>query len=127
MVEYIYWHYGVASIGILSLLRNYLIGTWHKFLISTHFKNLLAPWHRANPSDVGKSQNIGDHIINAVIDFYIRIVAALVRLTIILTGLLVELLIIFAFLTLFVVWLLWPVILVYLVVQGLGLVLSGSL
>lgn len=120
-LEYFYWHYAIAPGAILELSRNYLIGTWHRFLISTHFRTLLSPWHRTRPSDLSKTQNIGDKIMNMVIDFYIRILAAIVRLTIILVGLIAEIVIIAVFTALLVVWLLWPVIFIWSVSYGLKL------
>jgi hypothetical protein len=120
--DYIYWHYGIAPLGILGLLRNYLIGIWHKFLIANHFKTLLAPWHRAKPSEFETTKNLSDKIVDAIIDFYIRIIAALVRLFIILLGLFAELVAIIVFILLLIIWLLWPIIFVKLVSQGLVLV-----
>ena len=123
LIEYIYWHYGIAPAGILELLKNYLIGTWHRFLIGTHFKTLLSPWHRARPSDTGTAQNFGDKILNGIVDFYITIAAAVIRLLIILIGLAAEVIIIIVFLVLFIGWLLWPVIFIWSVNKGLAMVL----
>lgn len=120
-VDYIVWHYAVAPGAILGLLHNYLVGTWHRFLISTHFKTLLSPWHRTRPSDVGKAQSIGDKIMNGVVDFYVRILAAIVRLVIILIGLIAEAVIVTAFVALLIVWLLWPVIFIWMVGYGFSL------
>lgn len=122
LIDYIYWHYAIAPLGILGLLRNYMLGVWHKFLIATHFRTLLAPWHRAKPSEFGTTKTFGDKIINAVVDFYIRIIAAVIRLAIILLGLFTELIVIIAFVILLIVWLLWPVILFFWVGRGLGLI-----
>lgn len=121
LIDYIYWHYIIAPAGILGLLKNFLIGTWHKFLIPTHFKTLLAPWHRAKPSDVGGAQTFGDKIGNTIVDFYIRIIAAFVRLVIILIGLVAELVLIIAFIILLAIWLLWPILFVFWVGKGLVL------
>ena len=124
LINYIYWHYTIAPARILGLLRNYLMGIWHRFLIPTHFKTLLSPWHRSNPSDAGGPRNFGDKIMNGVIDFYIRIIAAFVRLTIILIGLFAELVVIIVFVVLLIVWLVWPIVFVYLVSNGLALTLQ---
>lgn len=121
-VDYVVWHYTVAPGAILGLLHNYLVGTWHRFLISTHFKTLLAPWHRTRPSDFGKAQGFGDKIMNGVVDLYVRILAAIVRLVIILIGLIVEVVIIAAFIALLVIWLLWPVIFIWALSLGLPLI-----
>jgi hypothetical protein len=122
LADYIYWHYGIAPLGILELLKNYLIGIWHKFLIATHFKTLLAPWHRTKPSEIETAKKLGDKILDFIIDFYIRIIAVLVRLSIILLGLFTEFMAIIVFIFLFIFWLLWPVIFVILVGQGLALI-----
>ena len=124
LIDYIYWHYAIAPIGILGLLRNYTLGTWHKFLIATHFRTLLAPWHRAQPSGLRTATTFGDKVLNAIVYFYIRIIAAVIRLIIILTGLVFELVIIAAFAALFIVWLLWPVIFVYLIIKGSSLIIN---
>jgi len=95
---------------------------WHQFLIGKHFRTLFAPWHRQNPSDFGtREQNFGDKIIDSLADVYIRLIAAVIRLMIIFTGLLVELLTMIIFLVLFVVWLAWPMIAIYSIVKGLSM------
>lgn len=119
--DYLHWHYAIAPARILGLLHDYLIGTWHRFLIGTHCKTLLSPWHRARPSDVGGARTFGDKIVNAIIDFYIRIIAASIRLIIILIGLVAELIVMIAFIVLLAVWLLWPAVFVFWVGQGLAL------
>jgi len=122
LIDYLYWHYAIAPAGILGLLRNYLLGTWHRFLIGTHARTLLAPWHRARPSDIDNAGTFGDKITNSIVDFYIRIIAAIVRLIIILIGLLVEVIVAILFFALLIAWLLWPLILILLLTKGLALI-----
>lgn len=124
LIDYAFWHYTVAPVGILGLLRNYLTGNWHRFLIGRHFKTLFAPWHRAKPSDIGGVETFGDKILNAVVDFYIRIIAAVIRLLIIVMGLIWEAVTTVAFILLLVIWLLWPIILVFAVGRGLSLIFN---
>ena len=124
-LEYFYWHYAIAPFEILRIMRNYLIANWHRFLITQHFKTLFSPWHRQNPSDIGSKQKaFTDKILDAVVDLYIRLIAAGIRTIIILTGLVVELLTLIFFLVLFVAWLVWPVIAIYLITKGLAQVSS---
>ena len=119
VLDYIYWHYGIAPAKIFGLLHNYLIATWHRFLIGTHAKTMLSPWHRTRPSDVGTTQTFEDKIANAIVDFYIRIVAAFIRLIIIVIGLMAEFILIIVFLTLLIVWFLWPVVLFLFLINGI--------
>jgi len=119
---YIYWHYIVAPREILKLLRNYLIGAWHKFFISQHLRTLISPWHRMRASDVIKSEKIVDKLGNIIIDIYTRFLAALIRLSIIITGLIAEIIVIIFFTALFIGWLLWPVIFIALIIKGWSLI-----
>lgn len=119
-LDYFYWHYTIAPFEILRIMNNYLIARWHQFLIVQHFRTLFAPWHRQNPSDFGKrDRTFTDKILDGVADLYIRLIAAGIRSTIILGGLIVELLTVVSFLVLFVVWLGWPVISIYFIVKGI--------
>ena len=123
-LEYFYWHWIVAPFEILRIMKNYLKGAQHQFLITQHLKTLFSPWHRQNPSDFGaKERNFGDRILDSMADLYIRFIAAGIRMIIILMGLLWQLILLILFLILFVAWLAWPLILIYSVGRGLNLVI----
>lgn len=122
-LNYLVWHYGEALKALLTIQKNYIIGAWHQFLIGQHFKTLFFPWHRRQPSDFGKATNIGDKIIDGVIDFYIRILAAIIRLSIIISGLIWIVIIYFVFWAAFIFWVLWPLIFLGVVIKGLSLIL----
>lgn len=123
-LEYLYWHYAVAPFEILKIMQNYLKAARHQFLLVQHFKTLFSPWHRQNPSDFGtRERTFGDKIMDSLADLYIRLIAACIRMTIIIAGLLWQLVLLSAFLTLFVVWLAWPAIGIFLISRGLGLIL----
>ncbi len=122
-LEYFYWHYAVAPFEILKIMNNYLKALWHQFLIVQHFNTLFSPWHRQNPSDIGpKANTFTDKILNSITDIYIRLIAAGIRLIIISFGLIVEGLMGILFIFLFVIWLAWPAIAVFLMIQGYNLV-----
>ncbi len=124
-IKYIYWHFTIAPAGIFEIMGNYLKSTWHKFLIPQHFKTLFAPWHRRDPSQLGakKSRSFGDIILDKIVDGYIRLVAAVIRLAVILTGLVTEVFVTVVFLALFVVWMLWPVVGLFLIFKGIALLM----
>lgn len=106
-------------------MQNYLRANWHRFLIVQHFRTLFAPWHRQNPSDLGKREKtFGDKIMDSLADLYIRLIAAGIRLIIITAGFVIEFLILVFFLLLFVIWLAWPVISIYMIISGLNLVIN---
>lgn len=118
-VDYLLWHYGQALKGILNLQENYTTGTWHRFLIAQHMRNLFAPWHRL---DVGKSQGIGDKLLNAIAGFYFRILAAFIRLSIVVAGLIWVAVEYIFFILLLILWLLWPLIALIFLIRGLVLI-----
>lgn len=123
-LEYFYWHFTIAPFEILKIMNNYQIAFWHKFLIVQHFRTLFSPWHRQNPSEFGtRARTFVDKILDVLVDVYIRLIAACIRLVIILTGLVAQVLIFLGFIVLFVLWLGWPVISIYLIIKGLNLVL----
>ena len=105
-------------------MNNYLIARWHQFLIVQHLRTLFSPWHRQNPSDFGKKEKMFvDKVLDGVADTYIRLIAAGIRLMIILSGLVVGLFTAIGFLILFVIWLGWPIISIYLVIKGVMLLI----
>jgi hypothetical protein len=64
---------------------------------------------RTEPSQVGaKPANIGERIMYWIMDIYIRLLAAVVRMAIIIAGVIAQGLIIIGFLSFFVLWLIWP-------------------
>ena len=119
-LDYIYWHFAVAPFEILKIMTNYLIATWHKFLIAQHFRTIFSPWHRQNPSDFGiKSRKFSDKIFDFMADIYIRLIAAFVRFSIILIGLFVELVVLTFFVMIFLLWLVWPVVAIWIIIKGI--------
>src|SRR3989344_8651964 len=122
-LEYFYWHYAIAPFEILKIMGNYLKAARHQFLMTQHVRTLFSPWHRQNPSDFGtKDRTFTDRIMDPIADLYIRLIAAIVRLSIILTGLIWQLFLLVAFLILFVIWLAWPAIAIYSISKGLNIV-----
>lgn len=121
LLQYFFWHYLTAPKSILRLIENYAIGTWHQFLISRHFATLFSPWHQLLPSQLeNENLSLGLKIMNPVIDGYVRLLAACIRLSIIIAGLAVIVVRSAAFLVLLVVWLAWPVIAVAFIAEGVG-------
>ena len=119
LLEYLYWHFAIAPRNIWEIAANYAWALWHRFLIPQHMSHLFSPWHRRLPSDLDKPAGIGDRVINFITDFYIRIFAGGVRFSIVLAGLVSEIVSVFFFSLAFLVWVIWPVVLVVAVGKGL--------
>jgi hypothetical protein len=119
--EYLAWHFIIAPNELVAILRNYMAGTWHQFMIPRHLKTLFAPWHRLLPSDLSEKQTFGTKILNKVLDIYIRLVAAVIRLTLIAFGLALEVLWMVVFLVTLLAWVLWPILATASLVYGFTL------
>ena len=96
---------------------------WHRFLITRHLRTLFAPWHRRKPSDLKSKGTISEKIIDIIADFYIRILAAFMRSLIIIAGLVLEIIIFLIFISIFFLWILWPLVVVVLIGKGISLVI----
>ena len=120
-IDYLVWHYGLALKGILNLQRNYITGTWHRFLIARHMRTLFAPWHRMTATSAINA-GIGDKFLDAIAGFYFRILAGFIRLSIVLTGLVWLAIEFVFFVLLFIFWLLWPLVAMLFLVRGLILI-----
>lgn len=122
-IDYIFWHFTVAPGNILSILGNYLKSTHQRFLITTHLRTLFSPWHRLDPSKIGHEHrpSIPERFLDLIVDFYIRILGAIVRLSVVIVGLVWEVVLCAAFILLLVGWLVWPALSVFLLYRGLTL------
>lgn len=97
-----------------------MISNWYHFLIVQHLKTFFAPWHRQNPSDIRKkNRTFSDRIVGGIIDLYIRIIAAFVRLVVIIIGLITYLATAVVFVLLFIIWFVWPILSLLLIIRGL--------
>ena len=122
-IEYLYWHFAIAPGHIVHIMMNYMHATWRRFLIPQHLQTLFSPWRRRQPSDLARasSRTFGQKILDAMIDVYIRILAAFVRLSVIVVGCVSEVSVVLGFLILLIAWIFWPGIALYLVVSGIYL------
>lgn len=121
LIEYIFWHYAIAPFEIIKIANNYFIYVWHKFYIPNHLKTLFRPWHRQQP--LIEPKTIGDKIFLAtagrLADFYFILVAAVVRLFVVIFGLISEVFVFLGFIFIFIFWIFWPIVFVYLLFSGI--------
>ncbi|MEX0869942.1 MAG: hypothetical protein WDZ39_00760 [Candidatus Spechtbacterales bacterium] len=123
-LDYFWWHYLIAPKQILTLLKNYSIAIWHKFLIKQHLRTLFAPWHKMQAQFLWPSQNFADKLGNFAVDVFVRTVAALIRSTIIITGLVMQVIAVAFFGALLIFWALWPLVFLMMVLRGVVLIFS---
>lgn len=121
ILEYIFWHYTTAPLEILKLFKTYSIATWHKFLIWGHMKTLFSPWHRMRVQFMLPPQSFADRISNIITDIFIRLIAGMIRSTIIVFGLFAQGAVLAFFAGLFIVWLAWPAVVLFSLGRGFTL------
>jgi hypothetical protein len=110
---YIRWHYSRAFRDIALIARDYFIFLWHFFSIYTLFSTLFSPWRRLGES-YHERMSIEDRASTFVLNTIMRCVGAGVRMMVIMVGLSTLVGFVIAVVTLFVAWILFPVILFYL-------------
>lgn len=110
-LDYLIWHYRTAPPGIIRITRNYIISAWHRFLIARHTATLISPWHRTSATPLD-AQSIGDRIGALFMEPILRFIGAVIRLSIIISGLFVIISTIITGAACLIAWILWPAILV---------------
>lgn len=122
--EYFFWHYSIALKDIAEISRNYLRATWFRFGVVFHLRTLFYPWRRQLVDDEpqeGLIMNLLMKVVTWFVDLYFRLIAALVRFSVVLTGLFACAFIILVFTVVFIVWLLWPLIFIIAMSKGIAL------
>lgn len=105
------WQFFEAPKGILKGWKNFLsfnLGYFSIFLLS---RTLFSPWRRYQVS-YGRGFDIAKYLEAFFSNLIFRILGAIIRIFIIITGLLIEILIFFAGVIVFFGWLMLPVFLI---------------
>lgn len=123
-INYLFWHYTTAPGQILVLLKNFTIATWHKFLILQHLRTLLSPWHRFRAKELFGAQSFGDKVGNWIFDIFTRLIAAVIRLSVITMGLVVQVAVFAFFVVLFAAWIFWPAVVIAFIGRGVSLIFT---
>jgi len=107
--SYTYWHYTSAIKSVLLHIRNILSFMWRFFAIPGLIRTLFSPWQRLQESYVS-GFNIKEKLATLLVNTIMRLVGAVVRLTMILFGIVGLIIAGLLSMTLFLSWLAMPVI-----------------
>lgn len=124
LLDYFRWHYSSALISGFNIWRDFLWFVFHFFSIEALTRTLFAPWRRLGekyPQNLEPGIWVAAFLVNTMM----RVVGAFARTSLIIAGSLAWAL---AFLTGFLVailWILLPVILVGLFFWGIYLIILG--
>ncbi len=122
--EYLAWHYGSGLRGLVRIAKNYCIAHWYRFGIGFHLRTLFYPWRRQYAEDEktdGVLMRVVMWAVGKIVDLYFRLVAAVVRLTVVLVGLVYVSLTACFFTIAILAWLLWPAVAVGSITLGVTL------
>ena len=126
MYKYFYWHYTKGIKSFLKIWRNFIRFFWHYFSVSLLARTLFYHWHR-DVSSRGPGFDINEFFRILVFNLFSRIVGAVSRSIVILTGLAFEMATLVFGALFFLVWLFLPLALTWFVVAGFVLLFSSKI
>lgn len=116
------WHFYDTPKEILKGWGNFLSFSLNYFSIPTLIVTFLAPWRRYGEA-YGKTFDLKKNLEALIFNSMSRIIGAILRTGLIITGLLFGLLVFIIGLLIFILWILTPVILIILIIFGIKLLL----
>ncbi len=121
-VRYTAWHYTQAPSLLFKLWENLLWYLGHVFSISALWRSLFSPWKRIVAKHT-KRWDIEDYASAVLANFISRVIGAVMRLTLITTGRLLQLLLVLFGVFVYIVWFIMPVFVVSMFMLGLYVIL----
>jgi hypothetical protein len=121
--HYLLWHYTTAQKEILHIAKNFIWFITNFFSIPSLVRSLFSPWKRMTESK-GSRFSLEDMAGYVIINLFSRLVGAIMRLSIIATGLLFLLITVALTLFTFVFWIFAPALLLVSMLYGLVLIFA---
>jgi hypothetical protein len=118
VTDYLAWHYTQAWRDLLRLWTNILWALFHFFAFGELIIHLFSPFKRVM-EEKSKEFNLQLAAENMLVNGISRIVGALIRLTLMGSGLIIVILALAGTLASLVIWIVLPVLILYLFFQGL--------
>lgn len=117
MITYIYWWYLEEPVYLWKISMNIFVKTFYSFSIPLLLRTLFDPWKR----DISSAENASmqDLFQLWISNLVSRFIGFIVRLITIFTGLLVSSLVLILELAVILAWFAMPVIVIYLLINGL--------
>ncbi|MCJ7827773.1 AAA family ATPase, partial [Patescibacteria group bacterium] len=108
--NYFEWHYAFIPVKILHSTLNLLIFFWHFFSIGILLKTLFSPWKRQIVTRTKPGLDLGEIFERITFNLISRVIGAMVRVSLILFWLVLEIITIPLGLTFFSIWIILPLI-----------------
>jgi len=107
------WHFVAMPVFLLELWRNYFLFTLDFFSIKLLLFTLLAPW-RQEVMPKKRGFDIGGFFSGIIYNTYSRLMGAVCRLALIVTGIIAQVAVVLLGVAVFVVWYLLPFAVIFL-------------
>jgi hypothetical protein len=121
LFSYWQWHYGQQLKLLINAWVNFLVFGFNFFSIKELLKTFFAPFHRYY-QPYGRRFQLGVWLEAAVSNFIFRTIGAIVRLFIIFSGLIFEVIVLILGLSFLFFWISLPLILIFLIIYGIALI-----
>ncbi len=112
LVQWVFWHFIEMPKNILKSWKDIFRFYLNYFSIPLLLKTLFAPW-RHNLSSYPKGFDLGEYFEIFIFNLISRTIGAILRFFLILIGILIEILIIFFGLIMFLAWFILPIFLIF--------------
>lgn len=109
--KYLEWHFFDVPRAIFSAWRNFLVFNLQFFSVGPLLKTLFSPWHRYK-SSYGKGFDIKKYLEAFVFNVITRIIGAVIRSVLIISGIAVEVFILLVGIIILISWLILPALLI---------------
>lgn len=118
--DYFLWHYSVAYVDIVGIIRNYLWAVNHMFSVLELLKSLFAPFKRIQEEQVNIIRKTEEFFANLYVNFLMRIVGFVLRTALLSIALVAFLLVIGLGLLTLLLWTILPGLVFYLFISGVS-------
>lgn len=123
ILGYLKWHYGKALFSLTTIWKNFLIFTYNYFSITNLFKNFFDPWKRMSDPYPNKF-NFKEYFYTFLANSIVRIIGILMRAVFMTIGLAFCIILALLYPLALIAWLCLPIILIYLICNGVFLIIS---
>jgi len=118
IISYFAWHYSRAFAESWNTCTNYIWAVWHFFSVPILLRTFFAPWHKMDVQ-YGKGLSVENFFGPLIVNTLMRLLGMVLRTIIILLGLVCIVAIFLLGIVFTVVWIFLPIIIVWLVWQGI--------
>lgn len=120
--NYILWHYSVAYVDQLYIVKNYFWFLGRFFSVSEVLKSLFAPWKRLQEEKGNLIRNPGQFFGALIVNTIMRIVGFLIRTIFLVIALILSIFCACVYAVVTVCWTVLPLLVIYFFIKGIMLI-----